>query len=226
MSSVFPRLMCIVLAGALAAPASAAEAEKIDLIYPRAETLFWPHVYGKPDAPNAVAMIVSPGFTMDSAFFTTLYPKLLPLINEGRVKLELGLIVHDQIGAPIYLATQCVAPTYIPNYLYAVFSKGNFFLSKGDTDIEEQLTNLALSAPEYIPAGLSEDQFQRRMRWCFDHRREGIRYSEAYRFGAMDKWKLEKGAGILFPAAIVNGVVFSMDAFGQIPADAVMGALK
>lgn len=202
-------------------PYAAESANQSAHIYPQTDEIFSPRIYGKASAGTNVILMISPANHQDEELWVNLYPQLQPLVAAGKIKLEIKLWGHMQLGLPIYLVAQCLDPSTMPLYLYEMFGKGMNARFTAPTDLEEYALEQALQDPQLRTPGLTEDEFHRRLAWCLSKRNEGMIYSEDSRFNNIYDWKL-KDSGVLAPAVVVNQTVFD----GTAVAESVMDEIR
>jgi hypothetical protein len=212
------KLVCLVLALFMCFAVQALHAETVSSsfppgiedtgrIYPKPADLFSPRVYGNANAPNNVVLMIAPGNDSDEKFYITVYPLLTPLVNAGKVRLEIKLWGHQQGNLPYFLVAQCLDPNAMPLYLYNLFINGEAVRYSAATDVEAYAVQQALQDPQFLMPGLSKDQFRQRLNWCLSKRREGMIYSETSRHGSIYNWGL-RDSGVWNTAAVVNQKVF------------------
>lgn len=203
------------------APAKTA-AEDYSLLYPRPDELFGIRTLGSANAPNKITFLLAPGFGADHYMWRDLYPQLLPLINGGKVKVEINLFGHNQMGLPAYLIAACVDPATVGDYLYLLSGDWDKIIKSKD-EVSKSLKDIALSNAEFIPVGLTPAQFERRLDWCLTNRRAGLIASETRRFTAIYNGNYSHGGAVFIPVVIVNDKVFEG---GMITMDVLKGEMK
>lgn len=199
---------CAGLAAALLgglAPDAAAQEQQTAL-----ERFLSPRAYGRENAPNNVQLMLTVGNLENERLFQTLYPKLQPAVEAGKVRLDLHLWGHASRGFPVFLVAQCLEPAVMPRFLYEVFALDLQTPFDTPADAHAAAVNFALRDPALKPASMSPQDYDKLLGWCLSQRRAALINVENSRHNFIYTHNLEH-SGVTGTVAIVNKQVIDGD---------------